>query len=166
MTLREYKKEDAISIVSWIKSERELKLWSADRYNTFPLTPLDINNFYEFCLTTDKIYPYTLVDDNKVVGHFILRVPDKNVPSTLRLGFVIVNSSLRGRGYGKVLMAKAIKCAHDTLNAKKLTLGVFINNTSAYNCYKKCGFNETNVFKNAFKFNDELWSFSEMELNL
>lgn len=166
MRLREYKKEDAISIVSWIKSERELKLWSADRYNTFPLTPLDINNFYEFCLTTDKIYPYTLVDDNKVIGHFILRVPDKNAPSTLRLGFIIVNSSLRGRGYGKVLMAKAIKCAHDTLNAKKLTLGVFINNTSAYNCYKKCGFNETKVFKNAFKFNDELWSFSEMELNL
>lgn len=166
MRLREYKKEDAISIVSWIKSERELKLWSADRYNKFPLTPLDINNFYEFCLTTDKIYPYTLVDDNKVIGHFILRVPDKNAPSTLRLGFIIVNSSLRGRGYGKVLMAKAIKCAHDTLNAKKLTLGVFINNTSAYNCYKKCGFNETKVFKNAFKFNDELWSFSEMELNL
>lgn len=122
MTLREYKKEDAISIVSWIKSERELKLWSADRYNTFPLTPLDINNFYEFCLTTDKIYPYTLVDDNKLVGHFILRVPDKNAPSTLRLGFVIVNSSLRGRGYGKVLMAKAIKCAHDTLNSKNLHL--------------------------------------------
>lgn len=166
MTLREYKKEDALSIVSWIKSERELKLWSTDRYNTFPLTPLDINSFYEFCLTTDKIYPYTLVDDNKVVGHFILRIPDKNTPSTLRLGFVIINSSLRGRGYGKALMAEAIKCAHDTLNAKKLTLEVFINNTSAYNCYKKCGFNETKVFKNAFKFHDELWSFSEMELNL
>ena len=39
MNLRDYKESDAIEILSWIDSEREFRLWSADRYEKYPAIP-------------------------------------------------------------------------------------------------------------------------------
>lgn len=41
MILREYKETDANVILSWIKNEREFRLWSADRYETYPIVAYD-----------------------------------------------------------------------------------------------------------------------------
>ena len=49
MNLRRYKKDDAKEILNWIKNEREFRLWSADRYESYPATPLDINKNYAEC---------------------------------------------------------------------------------------------------------------------
>lgn len=49
MNFRTYKEEDAKEILSWIKNEREFRLWSADRYNNYPALPSDINNNYLEC---------------------------------------------------------------------------------------------------------------------
>ena len=49
MQLRKYRNEDAMTIVKWIKSERELRLWSADRYENYPITEFDIINNYKEC---------------------------------------------------------------------------------------------------------------------
>ena len=42
MILREYKKEDADIIATWIKTEEELYKWSADRFNKYPISGEDI----------------------------------------------------------------------------------------------------------------------------
>ena len=39
MKLRAYEREDSPIIASWIRSEKELYQWSADRYGFFPLLP-------------------------------------------------------------------------------------------------------------------------------
>lgn len=52
MNLRPYKKEDAVKILSWIKNEREFRLWSADRYKNYPCQPSDINDNYLNCMKT------------------------------------------------------------------------------------------------------------------
>ena len=44
--LRGYINSDADEIVSWISNERDLRLWSADRYGNFPIKADDINNNY------------------------------------------------------------------------------------------------------------------------
>lgn len=49
MYFRKYKEDDAKEILSWIKDEREFRLWSADRYNNYPALPSDINNNYLEC---------------------------------------------------------------------------------------------------------------------
>ena len=50
MILREYKKEDADIIVTWIKTEEELYKWSANRIGKFPLLLIDhlmeVDKFY------------------------------------------------------------------------------------------------------------------------
>lgn len=164
MELRKYLETDANEIIKWIPDERSLRLWSFNRYSHFPIKAEDINNNYDECINSGNFYPLTLVDNSKIVGHLILRNPDSNKPYIVRLGFVIVDSSLRGKGYGKALIKEAIKYAKTTLNAKEINLGVFANNENAYNCYKSIGFKETNFTENVFQFGDENWDYFEMVL--
>ena len=163
MIFRDYKEEDAKKIIKWIKTEREFRLWSADRYDSYPITSKEINDNYNTCMKDNNFYPMTLEDDGKVIGHIILRNPGKE-KDIIRLGFIIVDSSIRGKGYGKKLIQSAIKCAKEKFKAKEINLGVFTNNESAYECYKKCGFEVVEIEKNAYKFYDEYWDCAELIL--
>ena len=164
MNLRRYKEDDAKEILNWIKNEKEFRLWSADRYESYPATPSDINNNYEECEKTSRFYPLTLEEDGKVIGHLILRNPgeDKEV---IRLGFIIVDNSIRGKGYGKQLIEYSIYYAKEKLGAKVINLGVFTNNERAIRCYKSVGFKVTEVEKNAYQFYNESWNCAEMILD-
>lgn len=160
MDLRKYKKEDANEIIKWIRNEKELLLWSADIYNKFPLEAEDINNFYNICMEKSNFYPMTLEESGKVIGHIILRNTDEK-NEVIRLGFIIIDPNLRGLGYGKHLINLAINYAENELNAKKINLGVFENNISAYKCYKSSGFVEINKNKK-YKINNEEWNCVEL----
>ena len=164
MNLRKYEDSDASTILSWIDSERAFRLWSADRYGEYPIKPEDISLNYKECEEAGNFYPMTLTDDDKIIGHLILRNPgqDKN---TIRLGFIIVDSKIRGKGYGKALINLAIKYAREELKATEINLGVFKNNESAYRCYSSVGFNEVGIEKDAYNFNGESWDCVEMKLN-
>ena len=145
LILRPYKPKDAKAIVTWIKDEKELRKWSFDRYGAYPITSEDINHKYldcnGDCEEDDNFYPMTLTDENGPIGHLILRYTDED-KMIIRLGFIIIDDKKRGMGYGKRMIQMAIKYVFDMLKAKKLILGVFDNNTSAYNCYKAVGFKE------------------------
>lgn len=148
LILRPYKPKDAEAIVSWIKDERALRKWSSDRYGAYPITAEDINYKYlecnGDCEEPDNFYPMTAVDANGPVGHLILRYINKE-KTVIRLGFIIVDDSKRGMGYGKRMIQMAMRYAFDMLKAEKITLGVFANNPSAYYCYKAAGFNEISM---------------------
>lgn len=47
MKLRKYKKEDANIVCSWIKDEKSLYQWSADRIGKYPFAAGDLNRNYE-----------------------------------------------------------------------------------------------------------------------
>ncbi|MBO4815923.1 MAG: GNAT family N-acetyltransferase [Clostridia bacterium] len=164
MKLRNYKNDDANEIVTWIRNEEELFLWSANIYNKFPIEADDINNFYEECSKKSNFYPMTLIENKKIIGHLILRnIDDKK--EIIRLGFIIVDLNLRGKGYGKKLIKLAIEYAKNNLNAKEINLGVFENNINAYKCYKSVGFKEDNKEKEIFKINSEEWKCIELIYN-
>lgn len=163
MNFRKYKQEDAKEILSWIETEREFRLWSADRYKNYPALPSDINSNYSECQKISNFYPFTLEDDGKIIGHLILRNPAENA-KVIRLGFIIVDKKMRGKGYGKKLIKEAIRYAKDELGAKEINLGVFTANNNAFNCYKSVGFNVVNIEKNSYQFYDEQWDCAEMIL--
>ena len=160
MNLRKYKEEDANEIIKWIRNEEELFLWSANIYNIFPIEAGDINVFYEECMKKNNFYPMTLTNNEKIIGHLILRTADEK-NEIVRLGFIIVDPNLRGKGYGKNLLNYAIKYAKENLNAKEINLGVFENNINAYNCYKSVGFREINK-NEKYKINNEEWNCIEL----
>lgn len=166
LRLRPYKPQDAYAIISWIKDEKELRKWSADRYSTYPVTAEDINYKYMECngdcVEVDNFYPMTAMDENGPVGHLFLRYTNSE-RTVIRFGFVIIDDSKRGMGYGKEMIQMAVQYAFDMLKAEKITLGVFENNPSAYQCYKAVGFCETTDV--VYEILGEKWRCIEMEMS-
>lgn len=148
LRLRPYKPCDADTILGWIKDEDAFRKWSTDRYPHYPITAADMNHKYMDCngdcADPDNFYPMTAFDDNGIVGHLIMRFTDAK-KTVLRFGFVIVDDSKRGLGYGKQMLKLALAFAFDTLKVQKVTLGVLENNPGAYHCYKAAGFRDVTM---------------------
>lgn len=141
--LRPYKKEDAEGILSWCTDETLFRKWTADRYPSYPITADDMNQKYfdanGDCAEADNFYPMTACDESGMVGHFIMRYVGGS-HRILRIGFVIVDSQKRGRGYGREMIRLALEYAFRVAGAEQVTLGVFENNRPAYRCYQAVGF--------------------------
>ena len=159
MTLRQFNINDASTILSWCKDKHAFRLWSADRYKDFPAMPEEMLEQY----MGNHMYLLTAVVDDIVVGHILLRFPSED-KSVIRFGFVIVDDSKRGRGYGKQMLHLAIDYAKQELGAQKITLGVFCDNISAVECYKSVGFRTTGT--DSYPIDGEDWKGFEMELML
>ncbi|SET90374.1 hypothetical protein SAMN04487771_10651, partial [[Clostridium] aminophilum] len=87
MELREYRREDAVAICKWLRTEEELYRWSADRFNKFPLSENDIEENYAPQIESGRFFPLTAIDEKgSVVGHFIIRYPKDDDDSTVRFG--------------------------------------------------------------------------------
>ena len=169
LRLRPYKPDDAEAILSWCDDELTFRRWTGDRYDKFPITAADMNRKYidgnGDCAEPDNFYPMTAFDENGIAGHFILRYTDEQ-KKVLRIGFVIVDSSKRGKGYGKVMIRLALKYAFEIFGAEKCTIGAFDSNPSAYYCYKAAGFSDVSVQEKACcEICGETWSVLELEMD-
>ena len=83
----------------------------------------------------------------------------------IRFGFVIVDDSRRGKGYGKRMLELGLEYAFKILKARKVTIGVFENNAPAYHCYKALGFQEVQQEEyEVIKFRDEEWKIIELKM--
>lgn len=145
LRLRPYKACDAETIIRWCKDEVSFRKWTSDRYDSFPITETDMNRKYVDCngdcSEPDNFYPMTAFDESGIVGHLVMRFIDRE-KQTLRFGFVIVDDSKRGMGYGREMIRLSLKYAFEILKVKTVTIGVFENNPSAYRCYKAAGFQD------------------------
>lgn len=165
LRLRPYKKCDAKYIVSWIKDEVSFRKWCADRYESYPINADDMNKHYSDFDELDTFFQMTAIDESGVVGHLIMRFIDEE-KKILRFGFVIVDDTKRGKGYGKELLRLAVKYAFEILRVEKITLGVFENNTSAYWCYKAAGFSDVETEEEEYyPIMGEQWKCLELEMN-
>ncbi|MGL5676532.1 MAG: GNAT family N-acetyltransferase [Cellulosilyticaceae bacterium] len=136
----------------------------ADRYEHFPLTADILNEYYKAADHSDSFWPMTAFDETGVVGHFIMRFTDPS-KETLRLGFIIIDAEKRGKGYGKEMVQLALQFAFDVVKVKKVTLGVFENNPSAYHAYKASGFTDVPVAEpESYEVFGETWNCVEMEI--
>ena len=111
----------------------------------------------------DNMYPLTAVVGDAIIGHILLRYPMVD-RTHIRFGFVIVDDSKRGKGYGKQMLRLAIDYAKQELGAQKITLGVFCNNLSAVECYKSVGFRITG--EDSYLIDGEEWKEYEMEIKM
>ena len=165
MKLRPYKADDSLIICSWVKDEKTLFQWSADRIGKFPLQGNELNENYAERKADKDFFPLTAVDEKEnVIGHLFVLIPDANVKTTVRIGFVIVSPEIRGKGYGKKMLELVIEYSKKELNATRATLGVFANNPKAQACYETVGFKPFS--KRVMKILGADWECIDMELNL
>ena len=159
MKLRPFNINDALTILNWCKDKHAFRLWSADRYKDYPAQPEEMMKQYE----GDNMFPLTAVVGEEIIGHILLRFPSED-KSVIRFGFIIVDDSKRGIGYGKQMLRLAIDYAQRELDAQKITLGVFCDNHSALECYKSVGFRITGT--DSYPIDGEEWKEYEMELTI
>ena len=169
LRLRPYKPCDAEKILSWCRDELDFRRWTSDRYDKYPITAEDMNHKYiqlnGDCAEEDNFYPMTAFDENGPVGHFIMRYTDE-AKSVLRLGFVIVDSSRRGKGYGKEMIRLALRAAFDVFRAEKVTIGAFDSNPAAFSCYRAAGFKDVKEECPAsYEWCGEVWNILELAMS-
>ncbi len=163
LQLRPFRASDADVIVTWAKDEVAFRKWVADRYEKFPIVPADMVAMYS-AMDANRFFPMTAFDETGIVGHLILRYPNEARPE-VRLGFIFVDDSKRGQGYGKKMIELAVEYGFKILSADILTLGVFENNESAYRCYRAVGFRDLEPEKvEDYQILGETWKCREMEL--
>ena len=162
LRLRPYKPCDAETIAGWIGDEETFLRWGGDRFGPFPVTAAMIDEKYRLhngdCAEPDNFYPWVAVDDRRgVVGHFIMRFlhGDRRL---LRFGWVVVDGSVRGAGYGTRMLRLGLRCAFDVLGADRVTIGVYENNAPAHRCYRKAGFADRETVEG------KPWNIIEMEI--
>ncbi len=162
LRLRPYKPCDAEVIATWIRDEDVFKKWGGQLFGEFPIDAKTIDDKYRLhngdCKEPDNFYPWVAYDeDGTVVGHFIMRYlhGDRKI---LRFGWVIVDDSKRGSGYGTQMLSLGLKYAFEILGVSKVAIGVFENNEPAHKCYQKLGFRDVETVEK------EPWNVIEMEL--
>lgn len=157
LRLSPYNEKDTEIILSWSKDELAFYKWSAGVLGEYPIS----KEQFSF---VNKLMPFTAINDDEVIGFFTIRRPSENFDE-LRFGFVVVDPQKRGQGYGKRMLQLGIKFAKEIFGAKKVSLGVFENNESAYYCYKAVGFQDI-VLEKTEKYTvlGEEWKCLELEM--
>lgn len=165
MRLRPYKACDGDIISSWLTDERTFAMWSGLRYS-YPMTSEQFAGRFAYGESTPTEWMMTALDDaGTPVGYFLLRSADwKN--NSIHIGFIIVDNTKRGMGYGSQMLDKAKSYCRDILGMKRLTLGVFSANEGAKKCYEKAGFKAYAVDDEKLEYNNEVWECIEMECTL
>lgn len=155
--LRPYKESDAETILSWCKDEKAFYKWTAGMLGEYPITTERFGKVH-------SLMAFTAVDDNDAIGFFTMRNPGESYDE-LRFGFVTVDSQKRGKGYGKAMLQLGLKYAKEIYGAKKVSLGVFENNLSAYHCYKAVGFTDVELKEpETYRASGEVWNCLELEI--
>ena len=78
MELRKYQKEDSAIICSWIRDEKSLYQWSAERIGKFPLAVNALNDDYALRIKSGRFVPLSALDDDKnLIGHLYIRYPEE-----------------------------------------------------------------------------------------
>lgn len=157
LRLRPYMESDGEKILSWCTDEKMFYQWTAGVLGPYPLT---LERFHQ----SRPLMRFTALEDQEPVGFFTLRNPNESVDE-VRFGFVIVNPKLRGKGYGKEMLLLGLDFAREIYKAKRVTLGVFENNLSAYYCYKATGFQDL-PHRETYQVMGETWNCRELEIIL
>ena len=147
---------DFEAIRQWVCDERSHAMWCA---NLIPY-PLEKAGF-EATLRTAAIRfgdsPFVATTDGgEAIGFFSYSTNLDTNEGMLK--FVIVDSRLRGQGYGGEMLKLALKYAFEIMGAETVTLGAFEGNDIAHNCYKKIGFTDRDIRQ------AEPWNVIEMEI--
>jgi len=142
-------------IKNWITDERTHALWCAGRF-PFPLEYDSFRQSLEEMARRNEDAPFIATDDDgKPIGFFCLSM--NYVSGEAMLKFVMVDNTVRGKGYGRQMLIQILRYTVFISEARAVTLNVFSVNECAKRCYQKAGFRIRSETPDAFTFKDEKW---------
>lgn len=161
--LRPFKLSDCGKMAGWLLQEKQFAMWALGSFE-YPLTKEQLIYHVQQQETDDSAWSMAALDEEGgLVGHFMVRRADYEQNSAY-IGFIVLDPSKRGRGYGKEMVKKAVKYACEILGVQRVTLNVVEENKSAYACYTAIGFVEEARTEKAYAYYDEEWTVCHMAL--
>lgn len=160
--IRPYRKNDAEKIAKWCTDEMTFYKWSAGILGPYPITAERMNEAVSARDDNDRFFPFVAFDENGIFGYFVLRHPTESLED-VRLGYILLDPKMRGKGYGKKMIQLALKYAFEIYGGERVNLIVFENNENAFACYKSIGFKSTGIVQE-YTINGEVWKCNEMEI--
>ena len=164
LRLRPFRKNDAKTIITWTSQEVEFFKWSAGILGDYPVSEKRLLEATSGREDNDTYFPFTAFDESGLVGFFTARVRPEDDDTKLRFGYVIINPSKRGMGYGKKMLLLGLKFAFEIYGADSVSLGVFENNPQAYHCYKSVGFEENGI-RETYSLCGDIWTDIDLEIH-
>lgn len=154
---------DFDEIENWITDERMHAMWCANLIR-YPLQKRDFEKTLEELAVKFKDSPYVATtNEGKLVGFFCYSVNLDTNEGMLK--FVVTSPEFRGKGFGREMVALAVKYGFEITKANAVQLNVFSENINAKKCYLSVGFTERTNTGNAFRFRDEMWTRCNMVIN-
>lgn len=157
MRLRPYiSSRDFEYLRKWETDERAHALWCANLI-PYPFSEKELQDVLDKNEREWGDSAYTVTEnDGQPIGFFTYSVNVKDNSGFLK--FIVVDSELRGKGYGTKMLELALNYAYLITGVASVQLNVFDVNKGAKKCYLKAGFLEQNTVSNAFTYQNESWS--------
>ncbi|WP_051259454.1 GNAT family N-acetyltransferase [Schaalia suimastitidis] len=153
--------EAAHLISTWVTSPQETTLFAGTTL-TYPFTAEDFLDPTDLQWVALAFWDDTQ-DDNQLVATASYRKLDNE---TVRVGRILVNPTMRGRGYGRAVVQILVTIARQLPWARHINLGVFDNNPVAHHVYESCGFRDCQTFSVTVHDSREVWTGVRMTMPL
>jgi RimJ/RimL family protein N-acetyltransferase len=157
---------DFKQLIEWIDSDFLMTNWAGSLFR-FPLTHESLEWYIRdtniIGYSDAFVYKAVDTDSGKTVGHISLGgISEKNMAA--RISRVLVgNVAERGKGVCTGMIKAVLKIGFEDLGLHRISLGVYDFNTAAIRCYKKCGFVQEGVMREALRYEgNTYWSLVEM----
>lgn len=161
LCLRPYKACDAQKVVRWCADETAFYLWSAGRFDHYPIAPQELNAYYDSFAQDEHFFAMCAYDEQGLAGQVLMRALDEE-KRDIRFGMIIVDPSRRGQGMGQRMLTLALQYAFVFLQAQRVTLGVFEQNEAARRCYDRLGLCVLEAPGDTLTVHGETWRLIEM----
>ncbi len=125
-------REDLLTVVSWITSEQNCRLWAGPMVS-FPVELDVLMEEIEFSVSNSVIA--VMSDDIVVFAQIIKKSPDRN-----HIARFIIDPAKRGQGLGLEFFEALLSLAFASVTTA--SLNVYRFNQPAVNLYRKFGFHE------------------------
>ncbi len=167
LVLQPFTENDFDQLIQWINTKDMLTNWAGSLFN-FPLTNKSLQWYIKKTndLANSDAFVYKVVDEAQqlTIGHISLgSISRKNRSG--RISRVLVgHDAYKGKGLCTTLIRLILEVGFQQLNLHRISLGVYTDNTSAFNCYKKAGFVVEGISRDVLFWKDNFRSLAEMSM--
>ncbi|MBY9082080.1 GNAT family N-acetyltransferase [Paenibacillus sp. HN-1] len=153
-------------LASWSASAESLKQWAGPSLH-FPLPQEELAEYIREANrpAVSGLLAYSAVHSasGRIIGHISLAGIDRDNGHG-RIGRVVLAPDSRGQGYGRRMMAEAMRIGFEGLKLHRLALGVFDFNASAISLYESLGFRREGEQVEAARFGDRYVNLIDMAM--
>jgi RimJ/RimL family protein N-acetyltransferase len=159
IAFRALRPTDLGALAGWVRTADELLQWTGRRFD-FPLGERQLIEYAGTAGEFRHLICAVAADTDALLGHAEFEVvPEHDLG---RIHAVVVAPEMRGRGIAGVLIGRLVAFAFDDLALHRLELVTLSFNEPALRCYRRAGFTQEGLARDACKAIDGYWDLVSM----